>query len=91
MLKLESIIGALIYGYMSNQYHGVFYGRARNFSNQLAQAYDKVFEEFDLTGHPSISVPCKDVKRMPVGLMITGRHFEDATVLRAAHAYEQAR
>jgi amidase len=46
---------------------------------------------FDLTGHPSISVPCKDVNGMPVGLMIAGRHFEDATVLRAAHAYEQAR
>ena len=44
---------------------------------------------FDLTGHPSISVPCKAVDGLPVGLMITGRHFDDATVLRAAHAYEQ--
>jgi amidase len=43
---------------------------------------------FDLTGHPSISVPCHDVKGLPVGLMLTGRHFDDATVLRAAHAYE---
>lgn len=123
-------LGTLLYGYMSDQYHGVFYGRARNFSNQLAQAYDRVFAEFDLvvmpttpqtahkvpaspevdrktfvrqalnmvantaafdlTGHPSITVPCKDVKGMPVGLMITGRQFADATVLRAAHAYEQA-
>ncbi|MEL7346532.1 MAG: amidase [Pseudomonadota bacterium] len=45
---------------------------------------------FDLTGHPSISVPVKGVDGLPVGLMLTGRHFEDATVLRAAHAYEQA-
>jgi amidase len=45
---------------------------------------------FDLTGHPSITVPCKGVKGLPVGLMLTGRHFEDATVLRAGHAYEQA-
>jgi amidase len=43
---------------------------------------------FDLTGHPSISVPCRDVKGLPVGLMLTGRAFDDATVLRAAHAYE---
>jgi amidase len=45
---------------------------------------------FDLTGHPSISVPCHDVKGLPVGLMLTGRHFDDATVLRAAHAYQAA-
>ncbi len=44
---------------------------------------------FDLTGHPSISIPCKGAKDLPVGLMLTGRHFDDATVLRAAHAYEQ--
>jgi Asp-tRNA(Asn)/Glu-tRNA(Gln) amidotransferase A subunit family amidase len=28
---------------------------------------------------------------MPVGMMLVGRHHEDATVLRAAHAYEQLR
>ncbi|WP_166676611.1 amidase [Paraburkholderia caballeronis] len=44
---------------------------------------------FDLTGHPSISVPCRRRGGLPVGLMLTGRHFDDATVLRAAHAYEQ--
>jgi amidase len=25
-----------------------------------------------------------------VGLMLTGRHFDEATVYRAAHAFEQA-
>lgn len=44
---------------------------------------------FDLTGHPAISVPCGTVDGMPVGMMLVGRHHEDATVLRAAHAYEQ--
>lgn len=46
---------------------------------------------FDLTGHPSISVPCKGVKGLPVGLMFTGKAFDDATVLRAAHAYENGK
>jgi len=46
---------------------------------------------FDLTGHPSISVPCRNVKGLPVGLMLTGRHFDESTVLRAAHAYETGR
>jgi amidase len=44
---------------------------------------------FDLTGHPAISVPCAMSKGLPVGLMLIGRHFQDATLLRAAHALEQ--
>jgi len=45
---------------------------------------------FDLTGHPSITVPCRGVKGLPVGLMLTGAQFDDATVLRAAQAYMTA-
>lgn len=45
---------------------------------------------FDLTGHPSISVPCKGVDGLPIGLMITGPHFSDAHILNAAFAYEQS-
>ncbi len=123
-------LGTLVADYMTDQYHGVFYGRARNLTTQLTRVYNQVFESFDLvvmpttpqtaheippspeedrktyirqalnmvantaafdlTGHPSITVPCRNVESLPVGLMLTGRHFEDATVLRAGHAYEQA-
>ena len=38
---------------------------------------------FDLTGHPSISIPCRDVKGLPVGLMFTGKSFNEATLLKA--------
>jgi len=41
----------------------------------------------NVSGHPSISVPCAGVSGRPIGMMLTGRHMEDATVLRAAHAY----
>lgn len=45
----------------------------------------------DLTGQPSISVPCGYTRdHMPVGLQITGRAWDEATVLGIAHAYEQA-
>ena len=44
---------------------------------------------FDLSGHPAISVPCGLANGLPVGLMFIGRHFEDATVLRAAAALER--
>jgi amidase len=44
---------------------------------------------FNQTGHPSITVPCGMSNGLPVGLMLVGRHFEDATVFRGAHAFEQ--
>jgi aspartyl-tRNA(Asn)/glutamyl-tRNA(Gln) amidotransferase subunit A len=45
----------------------------------------------DLAGIPGISVPCGETKEnLPVGLQILGKHFDEATILRVAHAYEQA-
>ena len=46
---------------------------------------------FNLTGQPAISLPCGfDRQGLPVGLQIVGRRFDEGTVLRVAHAYEQA-
>jgi amidase len=45
---------------------------------------------FDVTGHPACSVPAGLVNGLPTGMMIVGRRFDDATVLRVAHAYERA-
>jgi len=40
---------------------------------------------------PAISVPCGwTEKGLPVGLQIVGRRYKEATVLRAAAAYEMA-
>lgn len=44
---------------------------------------------FDITGHPSLSVPCGKSNDLPHGLMLTGRHFDEATLLRVGHAFEQ--
>jgi aspartyl-tRNA(Asn)/glutamyl-tRNA(Gln) amidotransferase subunit A len=45
----------------------------------------------DLAGIPGISVPCGETReRLPIGLQILGKHFDEATVLRIAHAFEQA-
>ncbi len=46
---------------------------------------------FDVTGNPALSVPCGMSDGLPIGMMLVGRHFDDATVLRAGHAYEVAR
>lgn len=46
---------------------------------------------FDLTGQPSISIPCGFTEAgLPVGLMLTGRLFEDRTVLQIASLFEAA-
>jgi aspartyl-tRNA(Asn)/glutamyl-tRNA(Gln) amidotransferase subunit A len=43
----------------------------------------------DLAGIPGISIPCGETKdNLPIGLQILGKHFDEATILRVAHAYE---
>jgi len=45
---------------------------------------------FNLTQQPAASVPCGFTKAgLPAGLHVIGRMFDDRTVLRACHAYEQ--
>lgn len=44
---------------------------------------------FNVTGHPAISIPCGKSKGLPVGLMLVTKHFQESTLFRAAHAFEQ--
>ena len=45
----------------------------------------------NLAGIPGISVPCgKTSENLPIGMQIFGKHFDEATILRLAHAYERA-
>ena len=43
----------------------------------------------NLAGLPGISVPCGRVGGLPVGLHLVGPHFGEATLLAAAHRYQQ--
>jgi len=46
----------------------------------------------NLAGIPGVSVPCGESREgLPIGLQIFGRHFDEATVLRVAGAYENTR
>ena len=45
---------------------------------------------YNISGTPAISVPCGFSEAgMPIGLQLAGKPFDELTVLRAAHAYEQ--
>lgn len=45
----------------------------------------------NLAGLPAMSVPCGFSQAgLPIGLQLIGRAFEEETILRAAHAYEQS-
>ena len=45
----------------------------------------------NVAGLPGISVPCGfDSRGLPIGLQLIGKAFDEATLLRAAYAYEQA-
>ncbi|HEY8448981.1 MAG TPA: amidase family protein, partial [Bacillota bacterium] len=43
----------------------------------------------NLAGVPGISIPCGWAEGLPVGLQIIGRPFDEATILRAADAYQR--
>ena len=46
---------------------------------------------FNLTGLPAISVPCGFAANgLPIGMQIVGNRYDELTILRLAHAYENA-
>ena len=45
---------------------------------------------FNCSGHPVMSIPCGMSDELPVGMSLVGRHFDEATVYRAGHAYERS-
>ena len=83
----------------------VEYIRAQRARTLLMRQMDELMSSYDvfisptqsaslgitnLTGHPALVLKAGFVDGMPVGIMITGRLYGEATVLRVALAYEQA-
>jgi Asp-tRNA(Asn)/Glu-tRNA(Gln) amidotransferase A subunit family amidase len=83
----------------------VEYIRAQRVSTLLTQRMNALLESVDLflspsqsdsvtmtnlTGHPAVVLPAGFVDRLPVAIMLTGRLWDEATVLRAAAAFESA-
>lgn len=63
--------------------------KIRDRSEGILPAMIRLNRPSNHTGLPAISVPCGfTANGLPVGLQLIGRAFDEATVLRAAHAYE---
>ena len=53
--------------------------------------FSRLTRPFNALGLPVLSVPCGfSVAGLPIGLQIVGRPFDEATVLKLGHAYEEA-
>jgi aspartyl-tRNA(Asn)/glutamyl-tRNA(Gln) amidotransferase subunit A len=57
----------------------------------LSPAMMRCVSPFNMSQLPALSVPCGFTRAgLPIGLQIAGRPFDEATVLRVGHGYEQA-
>ncbi len=62
----------------------------RGANADVRTALIRLTRPFNLSGHPVCSVPCGFTSGLPVGMQIVGRPFDEATVLKAADAYQRA-
>jgi amidase len=62
----------------------------------LAQRIQRSFEaspnvqQFNISGHPAMSIPCAMNGGLPIGMMLVGRWYDEPTIYTVAHAFEQA-
>ncbi|WP_089937950.1 amidase [Candidatus Entotheonella palauensis] len=45
---------------------------------------------FDISHHPAMAIPCGMSDGLPISMMLVGKHFDEATIYRAACAFEQS-
>ena len=58
----------------------------------VAHAFEMIANTapFDITHHPAMSIPCGLGDGLPIGMMLVGKAFDEASIYRAAYAFEQA-
>jgi aspartyl-tRNA(Asn)/glutamyl-tRNA(Gln) amidotransferase subunit A len=59
-------------------------------ASDIRSALIRLTRPFNFSGHPACSLPCGfSTGGLPIGMQIVGRPFDEATVLRAADAYQR--
>jgi aspartyl-tRNA(Asn)/glutamyl-tRNA(Gln) amidotransferase subunit A len=75
---------------MAAPHPGETHMRLGNRQMSTREALLRPMRPFNLTGLPALSIPCGFTSTgLPIGLQLAGKPFDDATVLRVGHAYEQ--
>lgn len=68
---------------------GQYFVQSGDMREHVIDAFIRFNNPFNLTGMPAISVPCGfGSENLPIGLQIAGKPFDEAMVLRVAHAYQ---
>lgn len=60
-------------------------------ANKIGRALEMIANTapFDVTGHPAITINAGMSEGLPVGMMFVARNWNESTLLRIAHAFEQ--
>ncbi|PYO22601.1 MAG: Asp-tRNA(Asn)/Glu-tRNA(Gln) amidotransferase GatCAB subunit A [Candidatus Rokuibacteriota bacterium] len=59
-------------------------------ASDVRSALIRLTRPFNFSGHPACAVPCGfSADGLPIGMQLVGRPFDEATVLRAADAYQR--
>ena len=69
--------------------HVLFY----SFAEYLTSCGENIMNNcaFNMTGHPALSINAGFSQGLPVGMLMVGRKFEEATLLNVAYAFENIR
>ena len=66
-------------------------GSKKDFLDEMFAPKKTLTSLSNLTGTPSISIPCGfSSGKLPIGLQLIGRPMDEATILKASYAYEQS-
>lgn len=61
----------------------------KKFTPLQSYAVDQLTVPPNLAGLPHLSIPCGAHNGLPIGMMITGNHFDEHKIIQAAHAWTQ--
>lgn len=59
-------------------------------TDYVSRAFEMIgtTSQFDVTGHPAMSIPCGMSDGLPIGLMLVGKDYDESTIYSAASAFE---